>query len=78
MGTYEILKDMALFIYNYSKRKPRKMPLKKFEKLIEVKAGTKLSRESKIEIIESLIDEGKIRLITSRYGQKYVFMGELV
>jgi len=75
---YQIAKDALSFLIKWNKQKVRKMPLGQFIKVIEMKAGTQLSQDSKEEIIQNLIDSGEIKVITSRAGKRYVLLGDLV
>jgi hypothetical protein len=66
MERYSYAVKFVMKIYNRRK----KIPVSRFFKLIETRLGTKLSRESKEEIIEMLHEEG--RVIKSKYGKVYI------
>jgi hypothetical protein len=67
-----VAKELIQFL---KRRGKRKIPVGEFIKMVEKKYTIKLSRASKIDLIESLCDKGLIKIVTSRYGKKYVILG---
>ena len=78
IDVYQIIKDFGGFLTRLNKQKVRKIPLGQFEKIMERKTKTRLSRESKEEIIDGFIESGEIKVITSRNGKKYVVTGKII
>ena len=71
----DLIKDTIKF---FKRRKAEKIPVGQFIKKIEERYNIKLSKESKDEILYTLEDEGIIKLVKSRYGKKYVILGDLI
>lgn len=75
---YQFIKDLGGFLTRLNKQKVRKFPIKKFERMIEVKIRTRLSKESKEEIIQELEYSGEIKVVTGADGKEYVITGKII
>lgn len=75
---YQATKDVVSGINRIYKNRVKKMPVGQFIKIVESKIGTKLSEDSKDELIQSFEMSGDIKTITSRNGKRYVLMGKII
>ncbi len=75
---YPIIKDALSLIQSYNIKKIKKIPLKKFIKLLEIKIGLKLNKQSSAKIIQELEHRGDILSITTIKGKKYIVTGNLI
>jgi len=65
-------------IRTVQRRRIQKMLLGNFIKILEKRCGVELSRESKEEILNALEEEGRIKIVKSKYGKRYVIIGDLI
>ena len=75
IGLWDVVKDTVNF---FKRRRAKKIPLGQFMKQIDGRFKIRLSGESKEEILNTLEQDGTIKLVKSRSGKMYVLLGDLI
>jgi len=74
INVWSVAKDTIQFL---KRKRKKKIPVGQFIKMVEKNYTIKLSKGSKIKLIESLYGEGLIDILTSRNGKKYIVLGRI-